>query len=85
MGVMKASQRYREIATQCLAAARATRDPDSIKLHLSMAASWISLARQDEATADLLASWNVPNPVETTSPAACAMDRAVSVKSVFNS
>jgi hypothetical protein len=35
-----------------------------VKLHLSMAASWLSLARQDEAIDNLLAtSWNlVPDP-----------------------
>jgi hypothetical protein len=64
---MRASQRYREIATECLLAAQATRDPNYIRLHISMATSWVTLARQDEATADLLASWNVPEPVEISS------------------
>jgi hypothetical protein len=35
------------------------------KLRLSMAASWLSLARQDEAMDDLLVRWNTAEPVCT--------------------
>ena len=33
------------------------------KLHLSMAASWLSLARRDEAIDNLLASWDTDKPI----------------------
>ena len=70
MGVINQSERYREIAAQCLSVAQASRDRKYIDLHLSMAEAWITLARQDEATAALLASWDMPNPVEMSSLAA---------------
>jgi hypothetical protein len=63
-GVMKDSQRYREIAGECLSAAQSSRDLDYIRFHLSMAAAWITLARQDEATAALLTSWDASEHVE---------------------
>src|ERR1700726_2092170 len=49
---------------ECLLAAQEACQPCYRKLHLSMAASWLSLARQDEAIDNLLAtSWNlVPDP-----------------------
>jgi hypothetical protein len=53
------SQCYRDHAAECLSAAHATSDPYYRKFHLSTAASWISLAREEEATAALLASWNL--------------------------
>jgi hypothetical protein len=65
MGVMYVSQRYRDNAAECLSAAQATHDLYYRKLHLSMAESWMSLARQDEATSALLASWSVAEPVKT--------------------
>ena len=46
---MHDSQRYRAIAGECLLAAQDAREPEYRKLHLSMAVSWLSLARQDEA------------------------------------
>ena len=51
---MHDSQRYRDSAAACLLAARDAFEPHYRKLHLSMAASWLSLARQDEAMEDLL-------------------------------
>ena len=48
--VMHESRRYRYNAAECLRAARQARDPIHRKVHLSMALSWLSLARQDEAT-----------------------------------
>jgi hypothetical protein len=46
---MHDTQRYRENAAECLLAAQKARDPNHRQLHLSMALSWLSLARQDEA------------------------------------
>jgi hypothetical protein len=46
-----------------LLAAQEACQPYYRKLHLSMAASWLSLVRQDEAIDNLLASWDlVPDP-----------------------
>ena len=56
---MHDSQRYRAIAGECLLAARECQ-PCYRKLHLSMAASWLSLARQDEAVDSVLAIWARP-------------------------
>ena len=33
------------------------------KLYLSMAQSWLSLALRDDATDNLLASWNIAQPI----------------------
>jgi hypothetical protein len=55
---MQDARRYRNSAAECLSAARAAFEPHYRKIHLSMAASWLSLARQDEAMEDLLAIWN---------------------------
>jgi hypothetical protein len=46
---MHDSQRYRDNAAVCLLAAQEAREPHYRQLHLSMALSWLSLARQDEA------------------------------------
>jgi hypothetical protein len=43
------SQRYRDKAAECLRSAQQARDPVHRAVHLSMALSWLSLARQDEA------------------------------------
>jgi hypothetical protein len=45
---MHESQRYRYKAAECLQAAQQARDPLHRAAHLSMALSWLSLARQDE-------------------------------------
>ena len=45
---MHASQSYRDCAAECLLAAQEAL-PHRRKLHLSMAISWLSLARQYEA------------------------------------
>jgi hypothetical protein len=47
---MHESQRYRYNAAECLRAAQQARDPFHRAVHLSMALSWLSLARQDETT-----------------------------------
>jgi hypothetical protein len=69
-GAMHDSQRYRDRATECLLAAQEGREPYYRKLELSMAVSWIALARQDEAMDDLLASWDEAEPLETAEVAA---------------
>jgi len=53
---MHSSQRYRYNANECLLAAREASQPYRRKLRLSMASSWLSLACQDEAMDNLLAS-----------------------------
>jgi hypothetical protein len=63
---MHDSQRYRHNAAQCLLAAQETCQPYYRKLRLSMAESWLSLARQDEAMHNLLASWTPPRPSKLT-------------------
>ena len=55
-GVMHDSQRYRYNAIECLLAAKTASQPYYRKLRLSMASSWLSLARQDEARDNPLAS-----------------------------
>jgi hypothetical protein len=50
-GYMPDSQRYRDNAAECLLAAQEAREPHYRRLHLSMALSWLSLARHDEALA----------------------------------
>jgi hypothetical protein len=44
-------------ALECLSAAQVADDPYYRGLNLSLAVIWISLARQEEATADLVAGW----------------------------
>jgi hypothetical protein len=62
-GVMHDSPRYRDMAAKCLRAAQETCEPHYRKLQLSMAVSWLSLARQDEAMDDLLVGWDMAGPV----------------------
>ncbi len=64
-GAMHDSRRYRDSAAECLLAAEEACQPYYRKLHLSMAASWLSLARQDEAIDNLFASWDMAAPVKT--------------------
>src|SRR6266566_3432436 len=65
---MQNSGRCRANAAECLLAAQAACQPHYRKLHLSMAVSWLSLARQDEAIDNLLASWDMAAPVKTDGP-----------------
>jgi len=53
---MRDSQRYRHGAQECLLAAKETSQPYYRKLRLSMASSWLSLARQEEFVDHPLAS-----------------------------
>ena len=46
---MHASRRYRDSAAECLLAAQEASQSHCRKFHLSMAISWLSLARQYEA------------------------------------
>ena len=61
---MHDSRRYRDSAAECLLASQKACQPYYCKLNLSMAASWLSLARQDEAIDNLLASWDTANPIK---------------------
>jgi hypothetical protein len=62
---MNDSRRYRSNAADCLLAAHDAQQPRDRKLRLSMANSWIALARQDKAMDDLLAGWDTAEPVKT--------------------
>jgi hypothetical protein len=59
------SRRYRDSAAECLLAAQEACEVHCRRLHLSMADSWLSLARRDEAMDNLLASWDTAEPVKT--------------------
>ena len=61
---MHDSRRYRDSGAACLLTAEEACQPYYRKLHVSMAASWLSLARQDEAIDDLFASWDMAAPVK---------------------
>ena len=56
-GIMHDSQHYRCAAADCLIAAQDAQRPRDRKLRLSMANSWLSLARQDEAMATRSRVW----------------------------
>ena len=62
-GAMHDSRRYRDSAAECLLAAEEACQPYYRKLHLSMAASWLLLARQDEAIDNLFARWDTDKPI----------------------
>jgi hypothetical protein len=62
-GAMHDLQRYRDSAAECVLAAEEACQPYYRKLHLSMAASWLWLARQDEAIDNLFASWDTDKPI----------------------
>jgi hypothetical protein len=64
-GAMHDSRCYRDSAAECLLAAQEACQPYYRKLHLSMAASWLSLARQDEAIDNPLANWDTVKPIKT--------------------
>jgi hypothetical protein len=63
-GAMHDSRRYRDSAAECLLAAEKGCQPYYRKLHLSMAASWLSLAHQDEAIDNLFASWDTNEAIK---------------------
>lgn len=59
---MHDSKRYRDQAADCLLAAEKGHEPYYRKLNLSLANTWLTLARQDEAMDNLLASWTLASP-----------------------
>jgi hypothetical protein len=62
---MQDSQRYRHNAAECLLASYEARQPCYGRLNLSMATLWLAFVRQDETIDNLLASWDMTEPIET--------------------
>jgi hypothetical protein len=75
---MHDSKRYRSNSADCLMAAQDACQPGNRGIHLSMAASWLSLARQDETMDDLLASWEATKPIKNDSVLGLVSDPFVS-------
>lgn len=63
---MNDSQSYRYNAAECLRAAHAARQPHYRRLYLLMASTWLSIARADSTTFDLLASWGMAAPMKAS-------------------
>jgi len=63
---MHDSQRHRCNVGDCLLAARKSPEPQYQKLYLLMAQLWLSLAHQDDAADELLASWGIAEPIKAT-------------------
>ena len=61
---MHNSQSYRHNATGCLLAALNSRQPSYSKLNFAMGALWLEFARQDEKINNLLASWDMAEPIK---------------------
>ena len=61
---MRDSRWYRDSAAECLLNAQEAYQPYYPKLKLSMAASWLPLARQEEAIDNLLADLDMA-PIKT--------------------
>jgi hypothetical protein len=57
--------RYRDSAAKCLLASQEASQPYYRKLFISMAASWLSLAHEDEAIGNQFASWDTDEAIET--------------------
>ena len=57
-------ERYRSNAADCLSDAHDACQPGHRNLNLFTAAAWLSLARQDEAIENVIASWNTPKVPE---------------------
>jgi hypothetical protein len=60
--------RYRGNAAECLLAAQESQSYYR-KLNLALVDTWLSLARQDEAMGNLLATWNTAEMVKPTASA----------------
>jgi hypothetical protein len=60
---MSNARRCRAIAVEYLLVDRC--EPSYRKLNLTMAALWLSLAREDEMAENLLANWDAAEPVVT--------------------
>jgi hypothetical protein len=56
---MNDAQRYRENAAECLSAAERC-EPAYRDLTVSIAETWLALARHQEAMDELLATWSTP-------------------------
>ena len=56
------SERYHRHAAECLIAAKETADPCIRQIHLTLAASWLTLARDDDVVGKLLAGWGIERP-----------------------
>jgi hypothetical protein len=69
------SKRYLFNALECLSAAQAARDPYYRGLNLSLAVTWISFAREEEATAALLAGWGAVNCDKADQPVSLVCQR----------
>ena len=61
---MHDSQHYRYSAQKCLMAAKEASEPCYRKLRLSMASSWLSLARQEEAMDNPRMNWDLAELVK---------------------
>jgi hypothetical protein len=62
---MHNSRRYRDSAAECLLASQDAGQPYYRNLFLSMAASWLSLAHQDEAIDNLVCELGRDEAIET--------------------
>jgi hypothetical protein len=58
-------QSSRGLRKECLLASQDACQPYYRNLFLSMAASWLSLAHQDEAIDNLFASWNTDEAIKS--------------------
>jgi hypothetical protein len=65
---MNDAQRYRKNAAECLSAAE-RRDSPYHSFAFTMAAYWLSLARQQEAIADILGNWSEAPHARQEAPA----------------
>jgi hypothetical protein len=61
---MNDSRSYRSNAADCLSAVAHACRPGNRGIHLSVAISWLGLARQNEAVGGLLASWEAAKSVK---------------------
>ena len=75
---MHDARRYRSNAVDCLLAAQVAQRQSDRKLYLSLATSWLSLARQDEEIDNLLSSWKTAEPTQTDHVWGTASDPFVS-------
>jgi hypothetical protein len=64
---MKDAQQYRMNAAECLSAAERC-GPSYRRLTLAIAASWLSLARQEEAMDELLTIWSKAHSTTLAAP-----------------
>jgi len=58
---MSDSKRYRRNSADCLLAAQRSSEPNYRSLYLATAYTWVTLARQNEATNSLILRWGGEN------------------------